>query len=108
MKNLHWLKTPLILQKLPPRAAQRLLDSYRRRHEHVNASGLDLLDGADVQVNQFGQAFLGDFLFHPLTADVCSDTFQSFLDHGIVWHALLGRFSLLTKTAQWGVIEALQ
>jgi hypothetical protein len=39
-------------------------------------AGLDLLDGADIQVHQFGQLLLGDFTGHPLPPDIAAESFD--------------------------------
>jgi len=61
-------------QQIIPRALQRMMQPLDGRQQDVHMAGLDLLDGADVQVHQFGQFLLGDFTGHPLPADVSAET----------------------------------
>lgn len=37
---------------------------------------LDLLDGADVHIHEFGEFFLGDFAAHPQPPDMDAEGFQ--------------------------------
>ncbi len=62
-------------------------------------AGLDLLDGADVQIHEFGEFFLGDFAGHPHPADTAAEGAQLAGLFGIKWHALLRRRFDLTTTA---------
>ncbi len=94
----------LLRQQLVPRASQCLPNAECGRHEHIDVARLDFLDGADVEVNEFGQPLLGNPFFRPLAAHVGTDFLQVSFNGPIVWHALLGRSLALTRTAQWGVI----
>ena len=46
-------------QKIGPRAIKDDLDSQRGGDDDVRLSGLDLLQYPRMQINQFGQLFLG-------------------------------------------------
>jgi hypothetical protein len=91
-------------QQFGPRAAQSFLEPYHGGHEDIDAARFDLLDRADVQFHQFGEAFLSHQLPGPLAANVRAQLLQLLLNGQVSWHALLGRKSLLTVTAHWGVI----
>ena len=39
-------------------------------------AGLDLLDGANVQIHEFSEFFLGDFTAHPRPADTAAEGAQ--------------------------------
>jgi hypothetical protein len=93
-------------QQFGPRAAQSFLKPDHGSHQDVDAARFDFLDRADVQFHQFGEAFLSHQLPGPLAADVRAELFQLPLNGQVSWHALLGRESFLTVTAQWGVIRA--
>jgi hypothetical protein len=93
-------------QQLVPRAAQSLPKPDHGGHQDVDPARFDLLDRADVQVNQFGETFLRHGLSGSLAADVRAQLFQLPFDDQVMWHALLGRESFLTVTAQRGVIGA--
>ena len=44
--------------------------------QDVHMAGLNLLDGADVEIHPFGQLFLGDFFSHPLPADLAAERLE--------------------------------
>ena len=81
-----------------------MLNPHRRRDKHVNLGGFDFLHGPDVQINQFSQLLLCNALGDPFATDTRAEFLQLRLNFGVAWHALLGRSSILTRTAQWGVI----
>jgi len=61
-------------QQIIPRALQRMMQPLDGRQQDVDMTGLDLLNGADVQVHQFSQLLLGDFTGHPLPADIAAES----------------------------------
>jgi hypothetical protein len=69
-------------------------------------SGFDFLHRPDVQINQFGKFLLCNALGGPFATDTRAEFLQLSVNFGVAWHALLGRNSSLTRTAQWGVICA--
>jgi hypothetical protein len=75
-------------------------------YQDIDPARLDLLHGTDIEVHQFGEAFLRHGLSGSLAADVRAQLLQLPLNGQVSWHALLGRESFLTVTAQWGVIGA--
>lgn len=85
-----------------PVAAQGLPDSTGSGYQDVGLSGLDLLDGANVQVSSFGQFFLRDFELSPNTAHVASKCFELFCDE-LIHYGILWRNKLVDRTAQQGV-----
>jgi len=93
-------------QQFVPRAAQSLLEPHHGGYQDIDPARFDLLDRADVEVHEFGEAFLRHWLLDSLAADVRAQLFQLPFDDQVTWHALLGRKSFLTVTAQWGVIGA--
>ena len=66
----------LLPQQTFPRTAQCLLQTQHRRQQNVHMAGFNLLDGANIQIDQFGQLFLGDFVAHSLTANVAAESLQ--------------------------------
>jgi hypothetical protein len=55
------------------------VQSQHRCQQNIHVAGLNLRDDADVQIHPFSQFFLGDFLRHPLPADLAAERFE--LDH---------------------------
>jgi hypothetical protein len=93
-------------QQFGPGTTQSLLKPDHGGYQDIDPARFDLLDRADVEVHQFGEAFLGHGLSGSLAADVRAQLLQLPLNGQVTWHALLGRESFLTVTAQWGVISA--
>lgn len=89
-------------QQLGPGAAQCLLKPDDSGHQDVDPARLDLLDRADVQVNQFGEAFLRHGLSGSLAADVRTQLFQLPFNDRVSWHAPLGRQSALDCNGPMG------
>lgn len=81
-----------------------MLNPHRRCHQNVDLSGFDFLHGPDIQINQFGQLLLCNTLGDSFATDTRAEFLQLRVNFGVAWHALLGRSSSLTRTAQWGVI----
>ncbi len=63
-------------QQIIPLALQRLFQSLHRGQQDVDMTSLDFLDGADVQINKFRQAFLRDFFSHPLPANIHAERLE--------------------------------
>ena len=99
-------KRKLLRQQFGPGAAQCLLESDHGGYQDIDPACFDFLDRADVEVHKFGETFLRHGLSGSLSANVRSQLLQLPLDSQVTWHALLGRKSFLTVTAQWGVIGA--
>jgi len=57
-----------------PGTPQRFAQSQHRRQQDVDVAGLDLLNCANVQIDQFSQFFLGDFPAHPLAAEIDAES----------------------------------
>lgn len=96
-----------ILRQQPgPRAAQSFLKPDHGGHQDIDPACFDFLDSADVEVHEFGETFLRHGLLNSLAADVRAQLLQLPFDGQVSLHALLGRKSFLTVTAQWGVIGA--
>jgi hypothetical protein len=74
-----------------PRATEGALDADDGRQQDVDLASLDFLDGADVQVNEFGKPLLCDALGSALTADIYAELSELRLDFTIRRHAPLGR-----------------
>ena len=68
---------------------------------------LDFLDGTDVQTHSFRELFLRQPPSGPLPADAGAEMLELRRLQPVQWHALLRRKSLLTRTAQWGVIPSM-
>jgi hypothetical protein len=88
-----------------PWAAQCLLEPGSSGYENIDTPGFNLLDGAYVDVDLFRQLFLRDIPCGSFAANVRAEFLQLSLDSRVFWHAPLGRFPRLTRTAQWGVIS---
>jgi hypothetical protein len=56
-----------------PVAPQRLPEPQDGRQQDVHVASLHFLNRPDVEVHQFGQLFLRDFLGHPLPANVAAE-----------------------------------
>ena len=66
----------LLPQYISPRTIQHLLQPQHRRQQNVHMAGFNLLDGANIQIDQFGQLFLSYFFSHPLTPNIGSESLQ--------------------------------
>ena len=44
--------------------------------QDVHIARLNFLNGPDVEIDQFGQSFLGDFLGHALPANIAAESFD--------------------------------
>jgi len=62
-----------------PAALEGCLESDQGRHKDVCLARLDLLDGADVQFDKFGQPLLRHLLAHSLAADIRAEHFELLL-----------------------------
>lgn len=96
----------MLWQQFVPGTAQSLLEPDHGGYQDIDPARFDLLDRADVEVHQFGEVFLRHGLSGSFAADVRAQLLQLPFDNRVSWHALLGRESFLTVTAQWGVISA--
>jgi hypothetical protein len=76
--------------------------SEHGRQQDVDVAALDLLNGADVQIDQFREPLLRQFLSHPLSADVGPEG-QTLWNFPTFSHAPVGRYASLTNTAQCAV-----
>ena len=85
-----------------PRAFQCALQSKNSRHQNVDVAALNLLNSADVQIDEFCQPLLREIASHPLAADIGSKGHTLGISSSFR-HAPLGRCADLTTTAQWGV-----
>lgn len=67
------------------------MQTHNSCNEDVQFPGFDLLDGARVYINQFGELLLGDAARHTLPAHVRAEN-AKFRKFGPTFgHALLGR-----------------
>ena len=55
---------------------QSSLDANQSGQENVDVARLDLLNGADIQVHQFGQLLLRQSSRIPLTAEIGTELFK--------------------------------
>jgi hypothetical protein len=99
--------SPLTLrQQVVPRATQGFLKPDHGGHQDIDPARFDFLDSADVEVHEFRKTFLRHGPLNPFATDVRAQLLQLLFDAQVSRHALLGRKSFLTVTAQWGVIGA--
>ena len=89
-------------QELAPGATQGRLKPDSRRDQDIDVTGLDFLDRADVEIDEFRQAFLGHSFFNPLTTDIGPELLELPLYGGIIRHAPLGRYSQIDENGPMG------
>lgn len=90
-------------KQIVPRTAHRGLQAGKRRGEDIETARFDLLDGAGIEVGQFGKLFLRQSAGCARPAQVRAEHFEKSKKRRFPRHALLRRVSPLTNTAQWGV-----
>lgn len=88
-------KRKSLRQQPVPWAAQSFLKPDHGGHQDIDPARLNLLNRADVQVNQFGESFLGHGLSGSLAADVRAQLLQLPFNNQVSLHAPLGRQSTL-------------
>ena len=70
------LTDSLISQQIVPFGTQRFFQTVHRGQQDVDMTGLDFLDGADVQINRFSKFLLRDFSGHPLPANIHAERLE--------------------------------
>ena len=63
-----------LIHQILPIATKGLPEPQNGRQQDVHVASLNFLNRPDVEVHQFGQFFLSDFLYHPLPANVAAES----------------------------------
>jgi hypothetical protein len=80
-----------LADELFPRTVEGATDALQRRQQNVHLTGLDFLDGAGVQVGEFGKALLRHPFRATLAAHVPTKLLELRFNLLVRWHALLSR-----------------
>ncbi len=65
-----------ITDEFVPRALQGVMNASQRRQQNIHLTRFDLLDGSDVQVNQFRKPLLRQTFVGAFAPDICPELFE--------------------------------